>query len=312
MEIKKFITKKDGKMLYDKSFVFYNRSDDVIINKPFNSGYYFERDLVMIASQFLKPDDVVVDIGTNIGTVSIPLSKSVNKGTVYSFEINPPTINLLEQNILANKCKNIKIVNMAASHSNDVIYIQPEKKLPKYFNNGKGSNPGSVSTGKKVKGAIPVKSITIDKFIRDRNIKKVNLIKIDVEGGEMLVFHGAMNTIKKFKPIIIFEKNQQELENPTTEMENIIQYYNCIFEDLYKLGYKYTVKVNKDNFMILTDGHKIINKDNRIKFTTLIDYNKLISYNNFSKLCLDTLKKKYKVYNAIINFNIIRGSRKKI
>ena len=49
-------------------------------------------------------------------------------------------------------------------------------------------------------------------------------------------------------------KNQQKLENPTNEMKNIILYYNCIFDDLHKIGYTHIVKVNKDNFMVLTDN----------------------------------------------------------
>ena len=50
--------------------------------------------------------------------------------------------------------------------------------------------------------------ISIDNFVKKKNIKKIDFIKIDVEGHEYNVLQGAIKTINKFRPIIIFEFNE--------------------------------------------------------------------------------------------------------
>ena len=95
------VGEKDSKYIYDEPAIIRVASNDLgIIPATLKKGYYYEKHLIMIAAQFLKPGDVVLDIGTNVGCVTIPLSKIVgNNGRIHSFEPFLKTRKALEYNL---------------------------------------------------------------------------------------------------------------------------------------------------------------------------------------------------------------------
>jgi len=61
---------------------------------------------------YLKKDDVFIDIGANIGTTTLEASKKIGiDGKIFSFEPNPRIFKFLQGNILLNKCKNVELFN---------------------------------------------------------------------------------------------------------------------------------------------------------------------------------------------------------
>ena len=160
-----------------------------------------------ILRNFVKKNNVVLDIGSNIGRYTFELSSIVGcKGTVYSFEpMHRSFLILLSLTYLSGK-KNIIPINLAISNKTNKI-IMEEQSSPSN-NYLFDTNTESKITHKPSKNNLGTYSVKID----DLNIKeKISFIKIDCEGAELDVLKGAINLIKKNKPIIMVENNSNKL-----------------------------------------------------------------------------------------------------
>lgn len=134
--------------------------------------------------------DVLFDCGGCWGDTAMLFSHKVgNLGHVYSFEFIPENIKVFKQNISVNEgiSSRISLVENALGDTSD--------KTLCFSNNGPGSRLGE-STSR----TINVQSITIDDFVKRNNIRKVDFIKMDIEGSELPSLKGAVNVLKEFKP----------------------------------------------------------------------------------------------------------------
>lgn len=140
---------------------------------------------------FLKNKDII-DAGAFTGDTSIPLSEVTNKN-VYAFEPFDESYNLLVKNIEDNNIENIVPVKKSlGNHDGD-------RKL--FLS---GSNVQGITSDPNIRdydNVLTVEEITLDTFV-DENEIDVGLITIDVEGAEMDLLNGAINTIKTQKPIL--------------------------------------------------------------------------------------------------------------
>jgi len=154
------------------------------------------------AQEFIKNDSVVIDAGANVGIFSLYASYLAPKGKVYCFEPTKSTFEILEKNIKKNKLdKNIYSSNSALGEKIQETEIQI---------NTENLGGGNSIIDSKMKNYIPVDyndkqkvgMTTIDDFIKENHIQKVDFIKIDTEGYEKQILKGARETIKKFHPVI--------------------------------------------------------------------------------------------------------------
>jgi FkbM family methyltransferase len=152
--------------------------------------------------QAVRPGDVVVDIGANIGFFSLLAARLVgDKGRVYSFEPEPTNFAFLCKNIALNGYENVtafqKVVSDRAGRTK--LYLANETGAhtlreahdSEYFTQEKGGD------------FIDVESIVLDEFFTGTN-DRVDVVKMDVEGAEMLVFSGMDRIIGRNKKIKIF------------------------------------------------------------------------------------------------------------
>lgn len=150
----------------------------------------------------LKPNDTFIDVGACIGDYSLFASSIITKGHIYAFEPYKKSIEMFEENILLNEIKNITVFDGVASDKNGYEYLSIEKE----------SEVNHIVHEKNMHNGIKVPSVTLDRYITENNIKKVAILKIDVEGSEMKVLKGAEKSIDahKIKKILIeLNKNNQ-------------------------------------------------------------------------------------------------------
>lgn len=193
----------------------------------------FEYSTLELFSTILEPGHVIIDVGANSGLYSIFYSKLVGEqGKVYAFEPGKDTYSILQENLKLNNCKNVLTYNFALSNK--------KSKVEMVSFNHKDLKLQSWDSFKYIKEIAPDKmdadSSTMNAFRLDdleefNTIPKIDCIKIDVEGAELLVLQGSANTIVKHKPIIIFE-----LSGEWTNRFNYKPYQVLIF--LNKLGYE--------------------------------------------------------------------------
>ncbi len=155
--------------------------------------YFHEDDGPYIYSEVtIKPGDVVVDAGANMGIFSA-LSSAMG-GIVYAFE---PVAETIEKYLskVAMLNPNINIVPFALSNIIGEIEIEiPISK--KHLGLAGASIVRNFKKCKKEK----IKTITLDRWVEENNIKKVDFIKADIEGAERLMLEGATNVLKNFSP----------------------------------------------------------------------------------------------------------------
>ena len=140
----------------------------------------------------IKNGDIVMDAGANNGYLTLLFSKLIGKnGKVYAFEPDSTNIKNIEKNISLDKSlsNNIKIEELLLWNNNE--------KIDFYEAGTVGSSaiwiPDATKTIKK-------QAVTIDSWVLENNIKKLDFIKMDIEGAEIEAIEGCLETIKTLKP----------------------------------------------------------------------------------------------------------------
>ncbi|HNE50584.1 MAG TPA: FkbM family methyltransferase [Chitinophagales bacterium] len=179
--------------------------------------YFNINDTVDFDRRFLysiiQPDFICFDVGANIGETTLNFAKLATEGKIYSFEPVPFLYNRLKTNINLNTFNNIELHNLALSDREEELY----------FENPKNSNSAGISMHKEyTTTANVVHSTTIDAFIFQNNISKIDFIKIDVEGFEHYVINGARNTLLQHKPLLFIEIDNRYLKTKNTSEKIIL------------------------------------------------------------------------------------------
>lgn len=201
---------------------------DMLIDPSHDSGvenslYYFgtyEKGTLDFIQKNLQPGDVFLDIGGNIGLMSIYAAKCVGeKGKVYAFEANPETATLLEQNLQLNNLKNVEIVIKAVGST---------KGKAKIYNNA-AHNRGAASL---IKPGIDTGSFDVDVIKLDDespfNNLEIKMAKIDVEGFEMDVLKGMQGILQKPKAPILIVECSADRENNYDSVHEIFNFLKTV------------------------------------------------------------------------------------
>jgi FkbM family methyltransferase len=161
----------------------------------FVNGLYEESSLKLIIEN-LPPNGIFVDVGANIGAISVVLAKLRPDITIYAFEASPSVFKYLEINKNLNNLRNLYIYNYAIHNIDDL-------ELPFYSPsdlNGKGSFSPVFTEIAEI-----VKTMSLDTFFNSNKINP-NFIKVDVEGYECLILKSMEKFLVRNKKCkILFE-----------------------------------------------------------------------------------------------------------
>ena len=187
---------KDDEKLFVKSFLDYVVNDgeknaareilgivrDIIIKDQYH------------AKEFIKDGDYILDCGANIGIFSLYAAYLNEKGKIYAIEPVKETADIMQRLLDFFEVKNVKIIRKAVGDEKKRAFINI---VPYQIRLG-DSTILDVNYGKKEE----VEVDKIDNIVKEEKIKRVDFIKMDIEGYERYALNGAIETIKKHKPII--------------------------------------------------------------------------------------------------------------
>lgn len=156
---------------------------------------------------FLRPGDTFVDVGANLGLYSILASRIVGPaGAVFAFEPDPKTYDRLLHNLDANGCANVRPFRIALSNVDESRVMQMSSTGFDAYN----------SFGTPVRGdgsfvPVEIDCVSLDSFAdRQPGLDAITMIKVDVEGWETMVLHGAERRLSRDDaPILQVEFNDQ-------------------------------------------------------------------------------------------------------
>jgi FkbM family methyltransferase len=179
-----------------------------------------------ILLDLVKTSNTFIDVGANIGYYSILAKKNNPALKVYSFEPSHGPFYFLNKNVQLNHLDNISTFKNAVGNQKCTIDffedINPKFKYIKYHVSGTGNTQNTWKSNEINKYSIDC--ITLDDFIKEKSITSVDLIKIDTEATEDKVLLGSINSIQKFKPIIICEVLPNKIENELLKIIESIKY----------------------------------------------------------------------------------------
>ncbi|GIV43296.1 MAG: hypothetical protein KatS3mg035_0419 [Bacteroidia bacterium] len=190
---------------------------------------------ILAMKKIIKSGGICIDVGANQGEYTLWMAKlSSDSGKVISFEPLTKMYNQLIENIDLNPNLSQKIITIKKGLSDHV------SELPLYAVNASDNNsdnegmPSIFHSDTRNTFIENIALSTLDIELKKMNINKVNFIKIDVEGAELLVLKGAADTLNKSKPNLLIEFNEQTF--------NAAGYTsNDIFNFLEPFGYRFYI-----------------------------------------------------------------------
>jgi len=173
-----------------------NKGKKFIVNSDsfYASGQY-EADSVMKMLDIIKDDDIVYDIGANMGYYSMAFSDCCKQ--VYAFEPLPKNLEIVEQHIAENNINNVDIFPYAITDEDKTLIFTSSQ--------GTASNTYKTDseTFQSASNTIEVEGKSLDNLVLNGEIPPPNFIKIDVEGAELDLLHGAEKVLLKYKPAVV-------------------------------------------------------------------------------------------------------------
>lgn len=187
----------------DSLGVFYIDNVHDLIKAWLVRGLLWEKHLVALFPKYVKPGTTVIDAGAHIGTHTLALAKLAGpEGRVYAFEPQRKIYRELVYNMRLNRVSNVVPLRFALGDGAGVI------EMARATVGNEGATPVGL-------GGDQAELRSLDSF----GFRNVSFMKIDVEGFEDLVLHGARETVRRNRPVILIEiQGGQRYESASTEM----------------------------------------------------------------------------------------------
>lgn len=158
----------------------------------------YEKETTDLFKKIVRPGMTAVDIGAHIGYFTVLFSNLVGpKGRVIAFDADKENFSLLEENISWERYQNVTLINKAVSDTNGTIEFY-------HFSSKTGSH--SIIKQTAIAEKIIVPSVTFDMFLQDSAIANVDVVKIDIEGGEHYAFLGMKKLFEQKPPLYILSE----------------------------------------------------------------------------------------------------------
>ena len=183
----------------------------------------YQKDQLDDSLKFVKQFRTAIDIGAHIGIMSYNLSKQFEQ--VYAFEIQPDVYSCLLTNLKTKNISNVLTHNVGIGDKQEKVDLNFEERK-------------TFSTHVKPNSTGDYQIMPLDAY----KLNTVDFIKIDAEGYEPLIALGAIETIKKTKPPILFERKQHP--------ERYGYQRDSIIEILKPYGYKILKEFGRKNALI--------------------------------------------------------------
>lgn len=208
------------------------------LNKTFCEQIETEKFEQKFYIDYLKPGMVAFDVGANIGEISILFSRFVGKGgQVHSFEGTPETFKRLELIISASKKKNITLNEACLSDEEGMALFHIYDEEFSSWNTLAQRPLENYGIDIKPIRAEEIRVTTIDSYCESRNIPRIDLLKIDVEGAEYQVIKGASRMLKQKRiGCLVFEFGQTtfDMGNTPAMLQELIAEHGYRIRNLIK------------------------------------------------------------------------------
>jgi FkbM family methyltransferase len=158
----------------------------------------YEPGLVAALQEMAARDWVCLDIGANVGPISLALSRLCPEGKVHAFEPTAESFDYLSHNVSINDAANLYAHHLA-------LLDEPGEVIINYNH----ESSGAAFISDHLADGVPqtTRATTLDEWAAGEGLTRLDLVKIDVEGSEERVLEGGRATIARFRPTLVVELN---------------------------------------------------------------------------------------------------------
>jgi FkbM family methyltransferase len=196
----------------------------------------------------VKKGDVIFDVGTNIGETLLNFARLTgNEGHVYGFEPDDENYRNVQKNISLNNFSNTHVFKQAVSDKKETV------KLFVVEPHNRGMNRILEPGEEHGEQFIVLETTMLDSIVQENDIKRLDLMKIDIEGYEMHALRGAVDTLKRYKPALFIEVGYTRLLSHKTSPNELIIFLENLGYTIYHSGTDERITPSYD-FSYLGDG----------------------------------------------------------
>jgi FkbM family methyltransferase len=203
------------RLYHERSYVVRRRgitwklSPDDLVQRSVYYCSYHEAKETMELSKLVRPDWTFFDVGSYFGYYSLLVSQlSGGRATVHAFEPFSSNYDLLLEHKAMNGFDNVHTHRLAISnHGGEVEFQLPRPSACQ----GGGWVIEEANQAEAPERTQRVRAVTLDDFVAERAIDRLDFIKVDTEGAEINVLTGAADTVRRFRPGMFIEVNPEAL-----------------------------------------------------------------------------------------------------
>jgi len=166
----------------------------------------YEPELQAALKEFLRPGSTVYDVGANIGYITLMMAHHVGpSGRVFAFEALPANVERIQKNVALNKLPNVTVVSAAV--------IDKSAPVTFYVHESVGMGKAAGSAGRReqqYKAEISVPGLSLDEFVYGQGNPPPQVVKMDIEGGEVLALPGMQRVLAEARPLMLMELHGPE------------------------------------------------------------------------------------------------------
>jgi FkbM family methyltransferase len=195
---------------------------DMQVDKDYWLGTY-EPELQSALLELVPPGAIIYDVGANIGYVSLLLVKAAGvSGHVYAFEALPENAERWQTNINLNGMgSRLTLINAAVTQASGLVsfLVHPS--------GGMGKVAGSAGRSEHYQSEIKVPGLSLDEFVYTQGNPPPQVIKMDIEGGEVLALPGMQRLLAEARPLMLMELHGPESNRVAWETLGSAGYEIC-------------------------------------------------------------------------------------
>lgn len=205
---------------------------------PFTLFTHMTGELELRRSFAPKEGETVIDVGANVGAYTLLAAKLVGEnGRVVALEPEPINFNLLKRNIEINGFKNVILLQLAAWNKDGSAVMEIRRNIADHT-----LSPQFGST--EALFQMEVQTARIDSLTRKIGIRKVDWLKVDVEGAEYEVLMGCRNLLASSRAHVLIEVHLPEVLEPIINLLKKLGYQIYRMPTRYKQVYIFAQKNN--------------------------------------------------------------------
>lgn len=225
---------------YDVSYL----PGDILVKKIKGNKIFEEKMCLKIESELNKHNDAVfVDIGANIGLISLFMKSRIKKTKIFAFEPGPYQSQMFGRTISTNNIEGV-FLNKIALGSEDktvqfISHFSPDSSGDGLIDTGRAGEPIPVS----------VRMMKLDSWWLENQKPMIHVMKIDTEGSELLILRGAKDAIRQTRPTIYIEIEPKNLKVYPYKRDDLLLWFHENDYSLYTLDGNECLESNFTSFI---------------------------------------------------------------